>query len=47
MHGVMPGGETQQGSISSSGASSSSGGTLVALDVGCVEPFNLKGEPHS
>ena len=44
---MMQGGEAQGGSGSSIGASSSSGGTLVALDVGCVEPFNPKGEPHS
>ena len=43
----MPGGETEAGSGDSSGASSGSGRTSVALDVGCLEPFNPKGEPHS
>ena len=43
----MPGGEIEGGSGGSSGASSSSGRTSVALDVGCLEPFNPKGEPHS
>ena len=44
---MIPGGETDGASGGSSGASSSSGRTSVALDVGCLEPFNLKGEPHS
>ena len=44
---MILGGETEGGSCSSSGASSSSGRTLVTLDVGCLEPFNPKGEPHS
>jgi len=43
----MPGGETDGVSGGSSGASSSSGRTLVALDVGCLEPCNPKGERHS
>ena len=43
----MPGGEIEGGSGGSSGASSSSGRTSVALDVGCLKPFNPKGEPHS
>ena len=42
----MPGGEIEGGSGGSSGASSSSGRTSVALDVGCLEPFNPKGEPQ-
>ena len=44
---MMPGGETEGGSGGSSGASSSSSRTSVVLDVGCLEPFNPKGEPHS
>ena len=42
----MPGGETDGASGGSSVASSSSGTASVALDVGCLEPFNPKGEPH-
>ena len=38
----MPGGKIEGGSSSSSGALSSSGRTSVALDVGCLEPFNPK-----
>ena len=46
---MMPGCESQTegGSGSSSGALSSSGRTSVALDVGCLELSNPKGEPHS
>ena len=44
----MPEGKTEGGSSSlSSASSSSSGRTLVTLGVGCLEPFNPKGEPHS
>ena len=44
---VMLGCETEGGSSSSSGASSSRRSrTLVVLDVGCLEPFIVKGEPH-
>ena len=43
----MPGGETEGASGGSSGTSDSSGRTSVALDVGCLESFNPKGEPHS
>jgi len=43
----MPGGETEGASGSSSRASNSSGRTSVTLDVGCLESFNPKGEPHS
>ena len=43
----MPGGETEGASGGSSGALDSSGRTSVALDVGCLESFNPKGEPHS
>ena len=37
---MIPGGETEGGSEGSSSASSSSGRISVALDVGCLEPFN-------
>ena len=40
-------GETEGRSGGSSGALSSSGRTSVALDVGCLERFNPKWEPHS
>ena len=43
----MPGGKTEGASGGLSGASDSSGRTSVALDVGCLESFNPKGEPHS
>ena len=44
---MIPGGETEGANGGSSGASDSSGRTSVALDVGCLESFNPKGEPHS
>ena len=44
---MMQGGETEGGSGGSSGASSSSSRTSVVLYVGCLEPFNPNGEPHS
>ena len=37
---MMPGGETEGGSGGSSCVSSNSSTTLVALEVGFLEPFN-------
>ena len=44
---MMRGGQTDGASGGSSVASSSSRRTPLTLDVGCLEPFNPKGEPRS
>ena len=43
----MPGGGGTNETSGTSGGVSSSGTTSVSLDVGCLEAFDPKGDPHS
>ena len=43
---AMPGGETENSGSSGSGSSTSTSSVSVVLDVGSLEPFNPKVEPH-
>ena len=51
--GAMPGGGTEEssnggGSANAAGGSQSGGGlTPVAVEVGGLQPFQVKGDPHS